>query len=154
MSMLELQFRQVPRQDTAVIHLSCRPDAISETMGPAFGKLFGSVGRSGGVPAGPVFARYFSFSDDVVDFECGVAVVAPYTGDGEVQAAEIGGCEAAVGMHIGPYDRLHETYSEMQAWIQAQGRTPSAVMWEVYLSDPDQVPDPAEWRTEVYWPVS
>jgi len=31
----------------------------------------------------------------------------------------------------------------MEAWIQAKGRTPSAVMWEVYLSDPEQVPDPA-----------
>jgi AraC family transcriptional regulator len=152
--MSQFEIRDVPLQDAAVIHLSCRPDAISETMGPAFGKLFESVGRSGGVTAGPVFARYFAFSDDLVDYECGIALAAPYTWNGEVQAGQIGGCEAAVGMHIGPYDRLPETYAAMQAWIEGQGRKPGAVMWEVYLNDPDQVPDPAEWRTEVYWPVS
>jgi effector-binding domain-containing protein len=151
--MPEFEIRHVPRHDAAVLHLTARPEAISETMGPAFGKLFESVGRSGGVPTGPVFARYFSMSEDVCDFECGVAVAAPFTGGGEVQASEIGGCEAAVGMHVGPYEELHETYAAMQAWLEAQGRKPSAVMWEVYLTDPDEVPDPAEWRTEVYWPV-
>jgi len=26
-------------------------------------------------------------------------------------------------------------------------------MWEVYESDPDQEPDPAKWRTWVYFPI-
>jgi effector-binding domain-containing protein len=151
--MSEFEIRDVPRQDTAVIHLSCPPDAISTTMGPAFGRLFASVGRSGGVPAGPVFARYFSFSEELVDFECGVALVAPYSADGDVTASHIGGCQAAVGLHVGPYDRLHESYAAMQAWIEAHGRRPGAVMWEVYLSDPGSEPDPATWRTEIFWRV-
>lgn len=41
----------------------------------------------------------------------------------------------------------------MQAWIADQGRSPSKVMWEVYLTDPEQEPDASAWRTEVYWPV-
>ena len=82
-----------------------------------------------------------------------MAVTAPFTGDGEVAAGELGGGEAAVGMHVGPYDTLHETYSAMQAWIVSQGRRPSSSMWEVYLTDPEQEPDPAKWQTEVYWPV-
>jgi effector-binding domain-containing protein len=35
----------------------------------------------------------------------------------------------------------------------AQGRRPASTMWEVYLTDPEEEPDPARWRTEVYWPV-
>ena len=56
-------------------------------------------------------------------------------------------------MHVGPYDTLHQTYSDMQAWIVSQGRRPSSFMWEVYLTDPQMDPDPAKWRTEIYLPV-
>jgi effector-binding domain-containing protein len=147
------EIRSVPRQDTAVIHLRCRPDAISASMGEAFGKLFAAIGRAGAIPAGPVFSRYFEFGAEAVDFECGVAVTAPFTGEGEVAAGELGGGEAAVGVHVGPYDTLHETYSAMQTWIVSQERRPSSFMWEVYLTDPEQEPDPARWQTEIYWPV-
>jgi effector-binding domain-containing protein len=147
------EIRPVPRQDTAVIHLRCRPDAISATMGEAFGKVFAAIGQAGATPAGPVFSRYFEFGAGAVDFEVGAAVTAPFTGEGEVHAGELGGGDAAVGLHVGPYDTLPETYSAMQAWIVSQGRRPASSMWEVYLTDPQQAPDPATWQTEVYWPV-
>jgi AraC family transcriptional regulator len=147
------EFRDVPYQHTAVVHVHCRPDAISDTMGQGFGTVFAAIGKNGAIPVGPVFARYFDFDADDVDFECGAVVAAPFAGVDEVTAGELGGGEAAVGMHIGPYDRLHETYEAMRAWIAEQGRTPAKVMWEVYLSDPQTEPDAARWRTEVYWPV-
>ena len=73
------EIRSVPRQDTAVIHLRCRPDAISATMGEAFGKVFAAIGQAGAIPAGPVFSRYFEFGAEAVDFECGAAVTAPFS---------------------------------------------------------------------------
>ena len=151
--MRQFEIREVPHQHTAVVHLHCRPEAISAAMGESFGKVFAAIGKAGAIPAGPVFARYFDFGREDVDFECGAVVAAPLPGDGEVQAGELGGGEAAVGVHTGPYDTLHETYSAMRAWIAGQGRAPSTVMWEVYLSDPEHEPDPSKWQTEVYWPV-
>lgn len=147
------EIRDVPIQHTAVVHAHCRPEAISATMGELFGKVFAAIGAAGAQPVGPVFARYFGLGEDEIDFECGAAVAAPFPGVGEVRAGELGGVDAAVGMHTGPYDGLHETYREMGAWIADQGRTPSRVMWEVYLTDPEQEPDPSRWQTEVYWPV-
>lgn len=152
--MSDFEIRSVPRQDTAVIHLRSDPQAISTAMGEGFGRVFAAIGRAGATPAGPVFSRYFEFGEDAVDFECGVAVVAPFSDDGDVTAGELGGGEAAVGMHIGPYDTLHETYAALQAWIAAQGRAPAADMWEVYLTDPEQESDPAKWLTEVYMPLA
>lgn len=151
--MSQFEIRHVPHQDTAVIHLRCRPDDISTSMGEAFGRVFAAVGQAGASPTGPVFTRYFEFGPESVDFESGVAVAAPFPGVGDVQPGELGGGEAAVGLHIGPYDSLHLTYSQMQTWIVSQGRRPASVMWEVYLTDPEEEPDPARWRTEVYWPV-
>ena len=151
--MSELEMRSVPHQDTVVIHLHCRPEAISATMGDAFGRVFAAVGRAGAVPAGPVFSRYFELGEDAIDFECGVAVTAPFKGEGDVAAGDLGGGEAAGGLHVGPYDTLHETYRAMQEWIAARGRAAAADMWEVYLTDPEQEPDPADWLTQIYMPL-
>jgi effector-binding domain-containing protein len=69
-----------------------------------------------------------------------------------VSPGELGGCEAAVTMHLGPHDTIGQTCGALQAWIEGQGHRASAVMWERYLSDPDAEPDPSKWLTEVAWP--
>jgi effector-binding domain-containing protein len=147
------EIRQVPRQDTAVVHMTIPPDAIAQAMGRALPAAFEAVGRSGGQPAGPPFAKYFAFGESI-EFEAGVPVTTPFAGDGEVRPGEIGGCEAAVAMHIGPYDTLEETYAELESWVTAQGRSVSGPMWELYLTDPDEEPDPSTWRTQIFCPVA
>ena len=57
-------------------------------------------------------------------------------------------------MDVGPYDTTDKTYHVMVAWIGEQGLTPSDVRWETYLSDPQAEPDPATWRTQIFWPVA
>ena len=149
--MSRFEFRSVPLQHTAVVRVTTPPDRISQTMGPAFEAAFAALGAAGVAPAGPACCKYTAFSEDSVTFEAGVPVAAPFAGDGEVVGGEIGGCTAAVGLHVGPYDRLAETYGEMQAWLEGQGRKPATVMWESYLNDPDTTA-PEELRTEIYWP--
>ena len=86
--------------------------------------------------------------------EAGVVAATPLPGRDEVRPGELGGVEAAVGMHIGPYDTLEQTYSAMMEWIKWQGRSVAGPMWEVYLTDPSSEPDPQVWRTEVFIPVA
>lgn len=146
------ELRSVPLQHTAVVAVSTSTDKIGETMGQAFGQVFAAIGKAGVAPAGPAMCKYTSFTGESVSYEAGVPVAAPFAGEGEVVGSQIGGVEAAVGMHVGPYDKLVDTYGQMQAWLESQGKKPSAVMWESYLDDPDSTP-PAELRTEIYWPA-
>ncbi len=150
--MSEFEFRAVPRQDTAVVKVTTSTEKIGETMGLAFGTVFAAVSKAGATPVGPAICKYTAFSADSVTYEAGVPVAAPFAGDGEVVAGEIGGCTAAVGLHVGPYDKLVETYGQMQAWLEGQGKKPSAIMWESYLDDPDATPS-EQLRTEIYWPA-
>jgi effector-binding domain-containing protein len=64
------------------------------------------------------------------------------------------GGDAFEAIHTGPYDTLGETYGAIQQQMQAEGLTPSDSMWEYYLSDPEQEPDPAKWQTKVVWPTA
>ncbi|WP_308633814.1 GyrI-like domain-containing protein [Paenibacillus silvisoli] len=51
------------------------------------------------------------------------------------------------GKHIGPYDRLGETYNVMRARLTAQGKTEALPLVEVYGHWSD---DPAKLETDIY----
>jgi effector-binding domain-containing protein len=150
--MSEFEFRTVPLQHTAVVKVTTAMDKIGESMGTAFASAFAAIGKAGIAPAGPPTCKYTAWTEDSVSYEAGVPVALPFAADGDVVAGEIGGGEVAVGMHVGPYGGLSQTYGKMQAWIESQGRKPAEVMWEAYVNDPDQT-DPAELATEIFWPV-
>ncbi len=107
------------------------------------------------------FARYFEFEAPIsefeppqVTFEAGVLVDGPVEmGDGRVEPVVLPGGEMAVACHVGPYERLAETYEAMQRWLTEVGRTAGGAMWEVYIDDPDTTPM-AELRTEVVIPLA
>ena len=55
----------------------------------------------------------------------------------------------------GNYDHLPEAYVKGREYISLEGlqTDPNAKMFEVYLTDPEEVANPAEWLTEVYIPI-
>jgi AraC family transcriptional regulator len=57
-------------------------------------------------------------------------------------------------MHAGSYDTLTETYAAVERWIESNGYRIGGPPWESYITDPADLPDPADWRTEVYWPLA
>ena len=138
--MLAIQARTVPSEGGAL-------------MGELLPEVWAYLEREGVHPAGPPFARYFEYGEDGVDLEAGFPVPGPVPGNDRVRGGELPGGEAAVAMHVGHYDTLAATYRQLERWIAEQGRRPAGAPWEVYLTDPGETPDPAEWRTEVLWPV-
>jgi effector-binding domain-containing protein len=41
----------------------------------------------------------------------------------------------------------------MHQWIEAEGLRPGDAPWESYITDPGSVPDPKDWKTELFWPL-
>lgn len=39
------------------------------------------------------------------------------------------------------------------SWAVEQGRQPAGGPWEVYFTDLNEVPDPAQWRTQIFLPL-
>ena len=151
--MAQFEIRTIPLQHTAVVHVRTTPKDISQAMGEAFPKAFAAVANAGVQPAGPPFTKYTFYSESSVECETGVPVAGPFAGIDDVVPGELGGCKAAVTMHVGPYDTIGATYGALQGWMADQGHKPSAIMWEHYLSDPAAEPDSSKWQTEVIWPV-
>jgi AraC family transcriptional regulator len=49
---------------------------------------------------------------------------------------------------------LHEAHAAIEAWLGAHALKPAGDPWEVYVTDPGEVPNPAEWQTLVVWPTN
>ena len=56
-------------------------------------------------------------------------------------------------VHMGPYDKLPETYAAIERWMQKQSVKPAGSPWESYITDPAENPNPANWRTDADWPM-
>ena len=55
----------------------------------------------------------------------------------------------------GNYDNLPKAYEKAQEYLEENDLqpNPNANMFEVYVTDPDEVPNPAQWVTEIYMPI-
>lgn len=55
----------------------------------------------------------------------------------------------------GNYKHLAETYTKTRQYMEKNGlqEDPDRMMFEVYLTDPENVPNPANWITEIYIPI-
>lgn len=48
--------------------------------------------------------------------------------------------KGAVMVHLGPYGDTRDSYERLFTWITEQGHQPRGPVYEIYLSDPEEVP--------------
>lgn len=140
-------------QSTASIRVTTEPARIGEVFDEVFPEVASYLEGMGAGPAGPPFARFFDYTEDEADFEAGFPVSEPVPGEGRIAAGELAGGLAAVTTHVGPYEGLQDTHAAIGEWVLANGHDPSGPVWEVYVTDPREEPDPSKRRTEVVWPL-
>lgn len=150
--MVEVELVEVPSETVARV----RRKVPVQEMATFFGQAFEQVGRvvpeAGGVVSGPPFGWYHGMPTDTVDVSAGFPVRGDvHVPDGGVVVEERPGGRAAVATHVGPYDAIQGTYTDVMAWMGEQGLEPREDMWEEYLSEPTG--DPATWRTRIVFPL-
>jgi AraC family transcriptional regulator len=150
---MDIRIEEVTARPTACVRTHTDVAHIGEAFNAALPRVAERVARVGGTIAGPPYMRYRDWSAAGVDIEVGFPTVTPIPDDGEVVAGELPETEVAIAVHEGAYDRLPESYAELERWIRSQGREPAESMWEMYLTDPDADPDTSHWRTQVVWPL-
>jgi AraC family transcriptional regulator len=154
MPILSITRKKFAPQHILFIRRRIAPGATRETLGECFGKLF-SYGAKAGLPiAGWPLCRYVSMGPGLLTIEPAMPLAAPASGEGEMQPGVLPAGEVALGIHAGPYEELGETHIAIERWIDANGYSVDGTPWEQYVTDPGEHPNPADWRTEVYWPLA
>ena len=151
--MLEVTETRLEPQPAVVIRAKARGDALGPVMSELLPAVLAFVQASPANPAGPPFCRYLSMGGGEWEFECGMAVTQPIKGRDRVEPVELPGGAAITTVHVGPYDTLGQSWDALGAWLAEQGKVGGGAPWELYLTDPGEVTNPADWRTQLVMPL-
>lgn len=111
-------------------------------------------------PTGPGFTVFLSppseFDAQSALFEVCLPVGPDVEGDAKVAVKEIPECTVAYATVTGSYDQIPAHYTEMLAWLSAQGMETAGPPREVYVRRPDAQGggDPSRFVTEIQFPIS
>jgi len=145
-------------QPVLVVRRTVKRSEIASTIAEALPRVFQYAQQNGIALVGQPFTRYLEVGPGLVTMEPGMCVAAgtafPKTsGDIQVVSDTLPGGPVATTTHSGPYDQLSDAYAAIEEWAKAEGLVTGRGLWEVYVTDPADYPDPKDWKTEVFWPL-
>jgi AraC family transcriptional regulator len=151
---MQIEVQTIPPRRYVGVRRVVKHDAIGPTFGEAMSRLVAWLRSQGVPPAGPPAILYHQMNHTAgdCDIEPALFVAGAVRGEGDIHVGEVAGGEALVGIHVGPYSILGQSWDAMRARAQELGRKVSQSPWEVYLDDPRLVAL-EELRTELYLPV-
>ena len=154
MSTPAIERQELQPQPALVLKRRIARAEIAATIAEGLGKTYPYALQNSLAIAGRPFARYSDVGPGLMTIEVGTPLAAPAAGAGDIEAITLPGGPAAVAVHMGAYDKLQDTYAAIERWMQEHGVRAAGAPWESYITDPAEHPDPANWRTDVYWPIS
>lgn len=152
MTLSTIEVRELEPAHTAVVRMTISTSEV-DRIPRAIEQAMREIQAAGQEPAGMPFVRTLAFEEQSMDLEVGWPVAEAYTAGDEVVASELPGGPAAVASFFGAYDQIGSAYEAIEAWCAEQGREVAGAPWECYFTDPNEEPDPAMWRTDVYFPL-
>ncbi len=151
---LNITRRDCPEQPILLIRRRIARSELQKMLAECFGTLFAHGQRSGLPIAGWPLARYVAMGPGLWTVEAAMPLASAAPASGDMQPGSLPGGPTAFATHVGEYAQLSETHAAIERWIDAHGYEVGGAPWESYVTDPTAHPDPADWRTEVYWPLA
>ena len=152
---LAVEHRTVPPiRAIAINEIVDRGDIVSWWQG-ALGELHANVAAQGLTRTGPSAGVY---DPDLYLHERGAATVfIPVDGRaraiGRVAPVVVPAAELAIATHRGAHDDVDVTYGALAAHVSAHELRIDGPLREIYVHGLPDAPDPADWVTEIGWPI-
>jgi len=157
--MIEVKEKELATQTVASIRATTTFAEIGKTLGEILPVLWQTLQTAGVSPLGPPFTLYDPMPPDM-DMETpfgleGAFLVPEGTmlSDERVKISILPAGHVLEATHIGHYDELHKTYSELDQYLKAKNLILRDRIRETYLTDPETEPDPSKWITLITYPV-
>jgi effector-binding domain-containing protein len=155
MTAYRVQVKDIPAQSVASVRGRAPTTDVARFLREAYEELFGYLDELGIGPAGPPLAVYHGDgpSEGYFDIEACVPLATPVPPRGRIAARELAATTVASTLHGGPYDEEHPAYRALLTWMEENGHQPGGPPRELYLVSPGDTDDPADYRTEIVWPI-
>lgn len=141
--MLEFKMTDVEEMPYLYEERSCSmdPSDISAAMGETFHSVLDFMGGKQIAP-GAALSVYTTYDPEKMTFRAGFSVSPgdAAKAEGAVKADTTPAGRVLTFTHVGPYAELRNSYAEMMTYMDANGLTPAAPSWEIYVSDPATTP--------------
>lgn len=154
--MEQVQKKQIPAQTVVCLEHT----GAHNQIGLVYHELAVWAKKNNVKATGPAFTRFLEapneFDVDSGQFEVCMPVAAGQKPDGKLKVKSFPACTVAYSVVKGPYEKIPAHYSELLAWLDAQGWEISGEPREVYIKHPEGAGkvDPKEFVTEIQFPIS
>ncbi|MCY3567755.1 MAG: GyrI-like domain-containing protein [Chloroflexi bacterium] len=147
--------RRMPSRRAAVFHAVTTRAELVAAFAQMYPAIWEALHEQGPPELGQVIAVYHSIGEEELVFSAGMEVADEYELREPLSLLELGGCDAVVADHYGPYlfDDFRRTQALMEAELSTLGREPRGIVVERYLTMPDAEPDQSKWHTEIWLPL-
>ena len=153
-----VHIRTEERRDTICVRGTVTAANFAAWLDDAYTTLYGLLDVVGVAPAGPSAALYGAeiAEDDVEPVEAFVPISEPFPlprRERVVTLGEVPGATVAVLVHAGDYDTIADTYRTLGAWVARHADHAGERVREWYVVGSGDAEDPADYRTEISWPI-
>jgi DNA-binding transcriptional MerR regulator len=133
-------------------------DELWGWLDDVFAEIAAVIDAAGGTPVGSRGALYGAeiVEDNLEEVEAFMAVTEPFLVKPAASGLAIGEIPAgwvAVLVHAGSYDSILDTYRVLGAWVARHADHAGERVRETYVIGASEVADPAQYRTEIAWPI-
>jgi effector-binding domain-containing protein len=132
-----------------VIRRSFSPADIGLVLREILTKVYGYVVSNQLTIAGAPVCCYKEWTEQMATVEAGLPIAGPAHPEAEFIRSSIPAGTYASVIHEGSYDTIDQAHQAIETWLQQEGLRADTDVFEVYLTDPDEHPDPANWQTQV-----
>jgi DNA-binding transcriptional MerR regulator len=151
----KIELRELRDQPALTMRSRIGEENLDRTIGEAINGVAAYLRELGETAAGPPFnVRGEVDEEDVSEVEIGWPTATAVGGRGRIESRTLPAGLAARAVFRGPYEELPGAYRAVHEWILEQGHEPRGQPREIYYSDPDETPDPADYVTGIVWPLS
>jgi effector-binding domain-containing protein len=153
----KMEFRN--EQHYVAIRTKVKMSEIPNLLPPLIPEVIQWVEKNNIAQTGPCFFRYLAFdSVDELLVDVGVPTETEVEGDERIITGSFPAADYATVIYTGDYHGLKNVHMGLESWMkeneleeggqEVDGKTYGA-RTEHYITDPQEVPDPKDWQTEV-----
>ncbi len=147
--------RRVPATPAAAISDVVDQTDLQSWFSGAFGELYATLDAQQLAAAGPgggIFATEL-FARDQGQATLFVPCRTPVRAVGRVVPLTVPATELATITHHGPHTGIDRAYGALASYVTQHALAIDGPIREYYLTDRRGTADPAQWRTEIGWPI-
>jgi effector-binding domain-containing protein len=150
----KIEVKDMEAQKALVIKADIPTPEVGPKMGEIYEYLFNYMVQNQISPVGPPFAVYLSFDPQGnTVFEAGLPIEEESSGSDDVEYREYPATKVVSLLYTGPYEKMEPAYTKMMQYISENNLKSKGMSWEIYLTDPNEEPDPEKYQTIINFPI-